>query len=221
MHHNGDDIDLTNHKSMIMVGIDNNTSIEFIKDNVSKSITKTSVAGIILYSKRNPYLVKALRDNDFWNSLDDISSNIWTIYAVKPKDIDESSSKNKSNKLSRMIEYGCASFSEKYPVLKDFGIDDSSDLPQFAVFLWDKEDNYHQVNIKINGKDESSIRESLEKIVETITSAIKKDSDNELTVFKNVKTTLLKMKCEIVILDVAGKIIPILDFLAMIIGLIK
>ena len=219
MHHNGDDIDLTNHKSMIMVGIENNTSIDSIKENVSKSITKTSVSGIILYSKRNPYLVKALRDNDFWNSLDDISSNIWTIYAVKPKDIDESSSKNKSNKLSRMIEYGCASFSEKYPVLKDFGIDDSSDLPQFAVFLWDKEDNYHQVNIKINGNDELSIRESLKKIVETITSAIKKDSDNELTVFKNVKTALLKMKCEIVIRDVAGKIIPILKFVAMIKGL--
>ena len=221
MHHNGDDIDLTNHKSMIMVGIENNTSIDSIKENVSKSITKTSVSGIILYSKRNPYLVKALRDNDFWNNLDDISSNIWTIYAVKPKDVDESSSQNINNKLSRMIEYGCASFSEKYPVLKDFGIDDSSDLPQFAVFLWDKEDNYHQVNIKINGNDELSIRESLKKIVETITSAIKKDSDNELTVFKNVKTALLKMKCEIVIRDVAGKIIPILDFLAMIIGLIK
>ena len=49
-----------------------------------KSACRTAnLFGLIAYSERNPFMVKVLRDKDFWNSLNSRTEG-WILYAVKP-----------------------------------------------------------------------------------------------------------------------------------------
>lgn len=42
-----------------------------------------NIFGLIAYSERNPYIVKVLRDDDFWRSLNARTKG-WILYAIKP-----------------------------------------------------------------------------------------------------------------------------------------
>ena len=57
------------------------TSELLIRDK--RASRTANIFGLIAYSERNPYVVKVLRDKDFWNSLNTRTEG-WILYAVKP-----------------------------------------------------------------------------------------------------------------------------------------
>lgn len=49
-----------------------------------KSCGAANVFGFIAYTNRNPYIVKVLKDEDFWQSLHERTEG-WILYAIKPE----------------------------------------------------------------------------------------------------------------------------------------
>ena len=57
--------------------------IKDIKQVCDNSTSK--IYGFIMYTQRHSYIIKVLRDDDFWNELDEISGANWPIFSVKPR----------------------------------------------------------------------------------------------------------------------------------------
>ena len=57
------------------------TSELLIRDK--KAYRTANIFGVIAYSERDPFIVKVLRDKDYWNSLNSRTEG-WILYAVKP-----------------------------------------------------------------------------------------------------------------------------------------
>ena len=67
-----------------MVPLEQGCDIKLIKKYVSEYQFNTRIYGFILYGKEHHYVARALRDEDFWNCLDNISGINWPIFAVRP-----------------------------------------------------------------------------------------------------------------------------------------
>ena len=66
-----------------MVTLKDKYGIEDIKQVCDNSISK--IYGFIMYTQRHSYIIKVLRDDDFWNELDEISGANWPIFSVRPR----------------------------------------------------------------------------------------------------------------------------------------
>ena len=182
-------MDLNNAFSL-MIDTSNNAKLNDIKELVSGQSDITRIYGVILYTDRNPYVKKVLRDDDFWAALDEISGIRWPIFAVRPKRQIESS---KSLRQPKMVSTGNAPQSNTL-LLEDFGIDDINMLPLFVAFIWDNEGVLKQVHVPIEGNDMDSVYHSLETTIKTIADAeegILEENRDTIHVFREVKSSLV------------------------------
>ena len=67
-----------------MISFENECGLETIKNLVKGDKTLSRIYGFILYTDKDPYVAKVLRDEDFWNALDSISGANWPIFSVRP-----------------------------------------------------------------------------------------------------------------------------------------
>lgn len=193
--------------------------LEVVKDLVEGDKNLSRIYGFILYTEKNPYVAKVLRDVDFWNSLNDNSGDNWPIFAARPlqQGTTRFSGGGGYGQMSMMI----ATWDEpkaNLSVIQDFGLEDSQDLPLFVAFMWDDEDNLNEITIPIRGKSVDEVYQSLEEIVKTITNAENKISPEykgTVNVFRNVKAELEALKLKHHVIS-RGKIIRrIAGFLSM------
>lgn len=56
-----------------MFSFEKECGLEIIKDLVKGDKTLSRIYGFILYTDQDPYVVKVLRDEDFWNALNSLS----------------------------------------------------------------------------------------------------------------------------------------------------
>lgn len=150
------------------------------------------IYGFILYTEQNPYVVKVLQDNAFWNALDSISGCNWPIFAVRPLQPGQNVIKGGRYGLGMLVSVWDEP-TENIPVLLDFGLKDSEELPLFVVFMWDDQDELNEVAIPIRGTDVDSTYRSLEEIVKVISVTEKNilpQYKQTVSVFRNVKAAL-------------------------------
>ena len=67
-----------------MFALQKECGLEVIKGLVEGDKNLSRIFGFILYTEKDPYVAKVLRDEDFWKSLDGISGDNWPIFAVRP-----------------------------------------------------------------------------------------------------------------------------------------
>lgn len=65
-----------------MYPLQKENGLEVIKENV-KNANTSRLYGFILYTDSDPYVKKVLRDDDFWDALDEKSGQNWPIFAAK------------------------------------------------------------------------------------------------------------------------------------------
>lgn len=168
--------------------------LKIIKDLVKGDKTLSRIYGFILYTDKDPYIAKVLRDEDFWNALDSISGANWPIFAVRPLCKGQYSLPSSSH--SGIIGYMVPTWAEpraNMQVLHDFGLKDSENLPLFVAFMWDDADELNQVAIPIEGKDIDTVYNSIEEIVKVITNAeaeVLPQYKGTVNVFRNIVTEL-------------------------------
>lgn len=172
--------------------------IKDIKQVCDNSTSK--IYGFIMYTQRHSYIIKVLRDDDFWNELDEISGANWPIFSVKPrKEVQYSRVHN--NRLDSLnttrdtLLYQMMTITDCEPnynreFLKLFSLDELIDLPCFVTFIWRNEHEIEQVIWKLSNKNEEEAFDSIREVVEIISrteSEILPEYKKNDEVFRNVK----------------------------------
>lgn len=176
-----------------MFNFEKTCGLKLIKDLVGEDRNLSRIYGFILYTEKDPYVAKVLRDEDFWNALDSISGANWPIFAVRP--LREGHYKMPSTS-GNVVSYMMPIWDEpkcNMPVLHDFGMKDSENLPLFMAFMWDDQDELNQIAISITGNNVDSVYHSIEEIVKTITKVeedVEPQYKRTVNVFRNVVTEI-------------------------------
>lgn len=171
--------------------------LEVIKDLVKGDKNLSRIYGFILYTDKDPYVAKVLRDEDFWRSLDSISGDNWPIFAARPLQQGYYQTSGGGQGYIGFLVQTWIEPKENETIIKDFGLDDSKDLPLFVAFMWDDEDNLHEVTIPIEGKNTDEVYESLREIVDAITrveAEILPQYKRTENVFRNVESEIKAKK---------------------------
>lgn len=171
--------------------------LDVVKDYVHNTNT-SRIYGFILYTKQNPYVAKVLRDNDFWDALDEKSGKNWPVFAVRPLDKGyyDTNTPSNPNTIGFMVQTWTEPSANK-EILHEFGLSSSEDLPCFVAFMWDDNDNLQSITIPIVGKDVDSVFLSIETIVKIISDTeqrILPQYKRNVEVFRNVADELNALK---------------------------
>lgn len=122
---------------------------QLIRDRVSYNTA--NVFGVIAYTVENPYIVKVLRDQDFWRSFNSRTKN-WILYAIQP-------------------DGRYAHLTDEY-ILPELGVEKKDDLPLLIVFAIGPEGQYLQRSYPIDDRNEQTAYDSIRNIVKIITDTI-------------------------------------------------
>ena len=184
-----------------MVTLKDKYGIEDIKQVCDNSISK--IYGFIMYTQRHSYIIKVLRDDDFWNELDEISGANWPIFSVRPrKEIQYSRvynnglgnlSSTRDTPLYQMMTVTGSEPNYNREFLKLFSLDELIDLPCFVTFIWRNEHEIEQVIWKLSNKNEEEAFDSIREVVEIISrteSEILPEYKKNNEVFRNVKSAI-------------------------------
>lgn len=118
-----------------------------------QQVRTANIFGLIAYSDRNPYVVKVLRDHDFWNSLNARTEG-WILYAVKPE--------------SEYYQGGNADYINSCLGVKP------EDYPQLIILGIGSDKVMKQSNYPITGYSVESVYESIERSIDTVTATLNK-----------------------------------------------
>lgn len=157
-------------------------------------MSNSRIAGFILYTRKHANIVKILKDDDYWCSLDEISGPNWPIFAVRPLESRYCSLRGSSipGTISMMVPtYHEPNANRK--VLKYFGLEESADLPCFIVFMWDDNNQLCQIDWKIDDYSVDSAYNSIKEVVELISKAeqeILPEYKMSTSVFRQVKSEI-------------------------------
>lgn len=178
--------------------------LKVIKDLVEGTQNLSRIYGFILYTEKDPYVAMVLRNEDFWNAFDSISGNSWPIFAARP--LQQGRTRLSGGGGHGQVSMMFATWDEpkdNIPIIQDFGLKDSRDLPLFVAFMWDDEDNLNEITIPIRGNNVDEVYHSLEEIVIAITRVeerILPKYKGTVNVFRNVKAEIeaLKLKHHVI-----------------------
>lgn len=180
-----------------MYPIQKEYGLELIKSLVDDN-NLSRIYGFILYTRDNPYVVKVLRDEDFWNALDCISGPNWPIFAVKP--LEKGYYKTQGSSIPGAMGFMMPTWEEprtNTQILADFGLSNSKDLPCFVAFMWDDNGDLHSITVPICGNDIDSVYYSIDNIVRIIKETeeiISPEYKHNVEVFRNVSDQLNALK---------------------------
>jgi hypothetical protein len=192
------------------------SGLEIIKELVEDDKSLSRIYGFILYTDADPYVVKVLRDTDFWNALNKISGNNWPIFAVRPL--------QKGYMKYPELDYKTIGFlypiwvepDDNLHVIQDFGLENSKEFPLFVAFMWDDENYLHKITVPILGNDVDSVYKSLKLIVETITEVenkISPENKRSVTVFREVEKELLSQEMTTKIINCGKNVAKLINYL--------
>lgn len=182
------------------------------------------VFGIILYTVEHPYIVKILRDDDFWKALDAKSGKRWVIFSIRPE-------KGKTvmqlpKPIPGLIQMLVAIPEWREPahnveLLSLLGLDDTQELPILLVFAQPTGGDLLRAIFKISGDTPEQAYASLERAVTAASNAIKnvtaENIKNTFEIFNLVdsaatqEVTLQRFKSVLRLIPYAEKIQKILS----------
>ncbi len=146
------------------------------------------IFGILLYSKSNPYMLKVLRDKDFWNTLDENSGKLFPIFSIRPKDGEYEKHNNDEPSFGYFIPVWKEP-KENLILLQELGIADTKSLPIFLIYTEIEGQQYYSA-YKINGEDIDSTFKSINDfciiVAETIENFDTKNLINNESIYREV-----------------------------------
>jgi len=164
-------------------------------------MSKSRIYGFILYSDRDPYVKKALRDDDFWDALDRRSGPNWPIFSARPKKEGSYYTPEASPGTIQYLTRIWREPDDNQEFLELFGINSSRILPCFVAFMWDDNDELNRFIVKIESGSQDEVYKSLQGIIDTITdteSHILEEYKGSVNVFREVVNNLKDRKFQVV-----------------------
>lgn len=176
-----------------MVAYQQEFGLTLIKEMVKSDTNVSRIYGFILYTDEEPYVGMVLSNDFFWNALNAKSGSNWPIFAVRPINKGRYIFPNSSPGSFSMMIPTWDEPQRNMPVLKEFGLDSSKQLPAFVAFMWDEDDVLNEINIPIEGSNVDEVYHSLDEIVTTITRVehrVAPEFKRTVNVFRNVAEEL-------------------------------
>ncbi len=150
------------------------------------------IFGFIMYTRGHSYIAKVLRDDDFWNELDEISGPRWPIFAVRPLERGHYKRPLSTEPFQMMVPTWIEP-NENKKYLDVFSLDKSSDLPCFIVFIWNDDDELEPITFKLSNRNIEEAFDSIREIVSIISETerqILPEYRKTENVFRNVKADI-------------------------------
>lgn len=155
--------------------------------------TVARIFGFIMYTRRHAYIIKALRDNDLWSELDEISGANWPIFSVKPLSEGRYELPKSNRNSSQMLVPIWKEPNENKEFLSVFSLNESKDLPCFITFIWKDNDEIEQIVWKLSNKNKKEAFNSIREVVSIISETeelILPEYKRTENVFRNVKANI-------------------------------
>ncbi len=155
--------------------------------------TVARIFGFIMYTRRHAYIIKALRDNDLWSELDEISGANWPIFSVKLLSEGRYELPKSNRNSSQMLVPIWKEPNENKEFLSVFSLNESKDLPCFITFIWKDNDEIEQIVWKLSNKNKEEAFNSIREVVSIISETeelILPEYKRTENVFRNVKANI-------------------------------
>lgn len=155
------------------------------------------IFGLILYSDSDANIKKVINDKDYWQSFNNISGIRWGIFAIKLK-IGTYEIPDSDDKYMHFITTVWVEPETNKRILKEFGIENSKDLPLFVIYTYDENQDIIWLNLKLNDTSVetayNSIKESISLMTESINKIHSESLNNTFEIFQILRTKLYNHK---------------------------
>ena len=182
-----------------MLPLEKEYGLETIKGLVEGDKNLSRIFGFILYTEQHPFMVKVLQDSAYWKALDSISGPNWPIFAVRPLEKGYYGCPRSRGNEKHMMIHTWNEPQTNLPILQDFDLKSSNELPCFVAFMWDDNDNLKRISIPISGNNTESVYNSIEEIVRVVAETEKNvlpEYKHNVELFDNVSKNLEALKCK-------------------------
>lgn len=156
------------------------------------------VFGCIVYSNRHPWIKKVLRDDDFWNALNEISGSKWAIFSARAADgkyeIEDSSS---PQAMSFLVPVWVEP-QENQELIDLLGLD-STEKPLFTIFTPIQSTNeFLKATLPLEDSSIESTYKRLKHVIGELTIAVerieKENIENREEVFNAINMTVKSIR---------------------------
>ena len=147
------------------------------------------IFGLILFTDEHPNIKKVLRDDDYWDSLHEISGEKWAIFSIRPKKGSFGFPELGPGEVGLMVPVWKEP-AENKPLLKEFGIRSTERLPLFIAFTHiDGEILKTELRLKDGSIDDAynSMKGAVSLLAEAVNNILPENSKNALGVHAAVE----------------------------------
>ena len=197
-----------------MIALNEEFGIEKLRGVCDNATSR--IYGFIMYTRKHSYIVKVLRDNDFWNELDEISGANWPIFSIKPLDDGYYTRPRCSEEMCQMMVPIWKEPNSNRKFLDFFSLEESSDLPCFIIFIWKDNDEIEQIIWRFKNTNTQEAFDSIRRVVKIISSTeelILPEYKRSENVFRNVKENIEAVVFKQRLIHGARRLVSIKDFL--------
>jgi len=134
--------------------------------------------GVILYTNAHPNMKKVLRDEDYWNALDDISGPRWAIFSIRAHPGHVGPPDLPPNCVGMMFPVWKEPAANR-ELLTTFDLKDTEQLPALIVFVLEGA-SLHRTVVPLQEATLEDAYSSLKAVVAEIANALKAVSSENL-----------------------------------------
>ncbi len=139
---------------------------------------QANLFGVIVYTDAHAYIKKVLRDDDYWQALDEISGPRWAVLAVRANKGQYGFPDLGPGQIGMMYMVWKEPRANK-ELLETFEINSTEKLPVIVVFAQDQGGEVYRTILKIDDSSEENAFTSIKEILATVANALEKvDEDN-------------------------------------------
>ena len=148
----------------------NNWAIQLSKTHFPKG-AEANLFGVIIYTDGHAHTKKALKDQEYWDALHELSGPKWKVFATRALKGQWGLPDMPEGCLGMMMPVWKEPNSNK-ELLKAFNLENTKKLPLFVVFAEDENGNIESCTIKINDSTKESAYDSIKEIIVNISEAL-------------------------------------------------
>lgn len=146
---------------------------------LADGLAKSSLFGVILYTDAHPNLKKALRDEDYWQALDEVSGPHWTVLSCRAASGRWGTPEFPPGTMG-MMRMVWKEPRENRELLEAFELEDTSVLPALVLFAEDSGGALLHTVLRLNDKSPEAALDSLRGTLAEVSMAIREIPAEEL-----------------------------------------
>ncbi len=132
---------------------------------------QANLFGVILFSDAHPYIKKLLRDDDYWQALDEVSGPRWSVFAVRAAPGSWGFPSLPPGVIGMMRQVWKEPSANK-ELLSAFELDSTKELPVLVVFSEDADGTVFRTALKIPSESVANAYDALRSMFQKIATAL-------------------------------------------------